>query len=735
MRRTLLLCARELRRFAAQPSSYVLAAIFFLAQAVFFCLLVDSLMQPQPQHIPPLRIMYSGGYLLVLFCFFIPALAMRSFAEERSRGTYDTLASLGAGRVRIAVAKYLANVLVFACWQVPTLLFPLLLWGSQGLDLAVLAVAFGALLLVSALWIALAMLASCRTEGVMPAYVVGCMALFCLWFFPYLRAAFPDPLYRPLFDVLNFDLILGRSSRGFLNVADLLLLIGGSLLLVALSAHILEMEKEKGRPGFLRRARAFWPPCAAVALMYLAMYIALHYGLQWDLSLAGNGRLSPEYRRLLRELPQGITMKAILPRSANVNCFPEARELILRMAEQSAAEQGGISLSVLDPDLDLAEMERLRESHDLPANVIGGLVIFAGGRSVSIPYHQLISISYEKTEGQPRAYISSFHGEEQLASAFRTLVREGGARALVLSGAGGLDLRSSERQGASLFAEMLGQMGVEFKIVGPAELSAGDPLQELSSCDLVIYPDPRSPPTEGERRLLEQAFVRKTPVLAALGPMPDGSSWPGRGDAFSSYGVRVDGRVIVQNCFRIRDCFTLPLDDYSNHPLVQGMPGSTLLFSLVLPVSEGVAADPRITAEPLVRTARDGGIWAEDDPGVLKSSRPGVPDGKDALSPLPAAYAVRYQGEDGIKPMLVLIGSRSPFENRFIYEGANRHLLFKSVNWLLYGGKELLLPPRRPGDYRLDLEPRRAVMVQVASLAIVPGLLLLMAGLVWWRRR
>ncbi|SIQ33015.1 ABC-2 type transport system permease protein [Alkalispirochaeta americana] len=109
------LLRRELAGYFQSPVAYVVAVVFLGASAALFFstfFLVQRLEMRQFFSLLPL-----------LLALLMPALAMRLVAEERRRGTWEVLATLPVGMVRIVAAKFCALWITGAALLVPTLVF------------------------------------------------------------------------------------------------------------------------------------------------------------------------------------------------------------------------------------------------------------------------------------------------------------------------------------------------------------------------------------------------------------------------------------------------------------------------------------------------------------------------------------------------------------------------------------------------------------------------------------
>lgn len=110
---------RELFSFLNSLMAYITIGIFLLACALLLWFFPDtSILDYGYAEL-------NGFFNLVpfLFMFLIPAISMRSFAEERREGTYVLLATRPLSDLQIIMAKYLACVVLLLFALVPTLVY------------------------------------------------------------------------------------------------------------------------------------------------------------------------------------------------------------------------------------------------------------------------------------------------------------------------------------------------------------------------------------------------------------------------------------------------------------------------------------------------------------------------------------------------------------------------------------------------------------------------------------
>ena len=139
---------------------------------------------------------------------------------------------------------------------------------------------------------------------------------------------------------------------------------------------------------------------------------------------------------------------------------------------------------------------------------------------------------------------------------------------------------------------------------------------------------------------------------------------------------------------------------------------------------------------PLAWTSEDS--WLETD--FIYGVEPVFDDGIDTQGPLVLGVLI-YAAQSGANSpevsntRLIVIGDSDFASNQHFYNGNNGDFFINSIN-LLTMGKELISIERKVLPFRrLVISQQEKNLLRYSSLALLPLLVLVAGGVVWWRRR
>lgn len=189
------LVRRELASFFASVTGYVIIAMVALLLGVSFSVLLEALNR-EPTDMPVTDLFYKTFYFWLVLLISAPVITMRTFALEKSSGTYETLMTTPVSDVAVVLAKFTGSLIFYLIMWVPLAVCIAVVRAyssdPSAVDPGPMASTLLGILLVGALYISLGCFASALTRSqiiaAMTSFALG-IALFLLSFLSYLGAS------------------------------------------------------------------------------------------------------------------------------------------------------------------------------------------------------------------------------------------------------------------------------------------------------------------------------------------------------------------------------------------------------------------------------------------------------------------------------------------------------------------------------------------------------------------
>ena len=176
------LLKKEIRLFFSGPLAYLALVVFFTANALMLFVLPTGFN------------IFDAGYasldaffawMPLVFLFLIPAICMRSFAEEKKTGTMEVLLTRPLSDFSIVMAKYGACFLLMFLSLLPTFAYlhtvSALALPQGNIDYGAFWGAYVGLLLVGAAFTAVCLFMSALTDNQVVAFVLSVVACAVLY--------------------------------------------------------------------------------------------------------------------------------------------------------------------------------------------------------------------------------------------------------------------------------------------------------------------------------------------------------------------------------------------------------------------------------------------------------------------------------------------------------------------------------------------------------------------------
>ena len=180
----LVLVRRELGGFFKSMTGYVVIAAVLLLNGFALMDIVEKF-NSRPLEAPVTEIYYSVAYFWIILLLTSPVITMRSFASEKSSGTYEALMTTPVGDWQVVLAKFAGALLLFLLTWLPLLAICFVLREVKGepalCEPRVMTATFVGLGLVGSLYMSLGCLASALTRSQIIAAMVSFLLGIGLW--------------------------------------------------------------------------------------------------------------------------------------------------------------------------------------------------------------------------------------------------------------------------------------------------------------------------------------------------------------------------------------------------------------------------------------------------------------------------------------------------------------------------------------------------------------------------
>jgi ABC-2 type transport system permease protein len=227
---------KEINSFFASPIGYLVIAVFLLLNGLFLWLFKGDFNILDNGFADLSSFFLLAPWILI---FLVPAVTMRSFADEKKQGTLELLLTKPISHLNIVLGKYLGALVLIIIALIPTLLYVFTiskLGNPEGnIDIgSVMGSYFGLLFLVAA-YTAIGVFASSLSDNQIVAFIIAVFICFFFYFgFEGLSNynLFGDAFY---IDTLGMESHFKSMSRGVLDTRDIIYFLSITALFIVLT--------------------------------------------------------------------------------------------------------------------------------------------------------------------------------------------------------------------------------------------------------------------------------------------------------------------------------------------------------------------------------------------------------------------------------------------------------------------------------------------------------------------
>ena len=424
-------------------------------------------------------------------------------------------------------------------------------------------------------------------------------------------------------------------------------------------------------------------------------YLSTRYAHEADWTANGRTSLSAESHAVLAQLNSPVEIVSY------ANPQGDLRQTVAGFLQRYQAVKPDLSLRFVDPQLDPAKMR------ELGITVDGALILHYQNRE-----QRLDELS-----------------ERSLTNALEKLIRGNDRVVAFVTGDGERRADSQANADLGTFMTQLEGRGMRAVPLNFAQVSAVP-----EHTDLVVLASPSLALPAGAVQALVGYVQNGGNVLWLTEPSNDDL---GLNPLAAALGIRVLPGVLVDGsgtALGLHDPRLIALGDYPPQAITRGFTLATLFpqVSALAQVTQGGWA-----VKPFLRTSAQS--WTEFHP--IDNNKPSDirfdATSGELKGPLDFGFALSRlsPSPDKSEQRAVVIGDGDFLSNTFLGNGGNRALGERVFDWLLGDDKLVDLPPRGAPDRLLVISQMELNMVSVGFMIALPLLLLLIGGLIVWRRR
>ncbi len=238
------LLKKEINEFLDSLIAYVVIGIFLIGMGLIIWVFPET--NVLDYGYASMEVLFS--YAPYVFMFLVPAITMKSFAEEKKNGTIELLYTLPFRETDIILGKFLGGFLLVLFSILPTLIyyFTLSYLGnpSGNIDTAGIIGSYIGLSLLAAVFTAVGILASALTGNQIVSFIVA--AFFCFLLFSGFDSLANINIWsegsafvRSIGVMVHYEVL----SKGLIDLRDVMYFVSLSALLLFLTKVTLTIQR------------------------------------------------------------------------------------------------------------------------------------------------------------------------------------------------------------------------------------------------------------------------------------------------------------------------------------------------------------------------------------------------------------------------------------------------------------------------------------------------------------
>ncbi|MBD0296742.1 MAG: gliding motility-associated ABC transporter permease subunit GldF [Flavisolibacter sp.] len=233
-------CKKELRQFFGSLTGYIAIVVFLLVNGLVLFVFQNNILESGYASLD--QFFSFAPWILI---FLVPAITMRSFADEYRGGTFEILRTRPLTEWQIVLGKFWGSLLITSIALLPTLTYFFTvnhLSSTTGIDAGAAAGSYIGLLFLAAVFTAISVCISSFTANAVVAFIISLVACALLYYGFHAISLLPGLTGGADYyiEMLGIDFHYQSISRGVVDTRDVIYFLGFILFFLLITRQNLQ---------------------------------------------------------------------------------------------------------------------------------------------------------------------------------------------------------------------------------------------------------------------------------------------------------------------------------------------------------------------------------------------------------------------------------------------------------------------------------------------------------------
>ncbi|TNF43981.1 MAG: gliding motility-associated ABC transporter permease subunit GldF, partial [Bacteroidetes bacterium] len=335
---------KEIKTFLGSLIGYLVIVVFLLITGLFLWVF------PGMYNIPDNGYATLEGLFLLapwVYLFLVPAITMRSFADEKRTGTIEIILTHPITDFQLVLAKFFAGLALVAFSLFPTLLWFLsvyLLGNPVGsIDTGATWGSFIGLFFLAAIYVAVGVFSSSLTDNQIVSFILAMSISFIFYLgFDFVSSSGVPYILDQILSWFSINTHYLSISRGVVDMRDLIYFTGMTLLFIFLTGILL-------RKGNLKLRKTKIKLTVFVFSLLAVFFVSSNFLFRMDLTADKRFSLSDVSKEIASEINDIIDVEFFLVGELEPGLQKLQREVFEKIAVLNVYSPKPIRIKMVDP--------------------------------------------------------------------------------------------------------------------------------------------------------------------------------------------------------------------------------------------------------------------------------------------------------------------------------------------------------------------------------------------------